>query len=117
MKKYKVIVNGVEYEVEIELVADDGKAASPSPAPAQAAPAPAAAPSGGDTVKAPLAGTVTTVNVKAGDAVKKGQILMILESMKMENEIICPHDGTVSSVPVNAGASVEAGDALCAIGR
>ena len=115
MKKYKVIVNGVEYEVEIELLADDGAAGTPAPAPA--APAPAAAPSGGDTVMAPLAGTVTTVNIKAGDAVKKGQILMILESMKMENEIICPHDGTVSSVSVNAGASVEAGDALCAIGR
>ena len=72
---------------------------------------------GGEAVKAPLTGTVTTVNVKAGDAVKKGQVLMILEAMKMENEILSPCDGRITSVSVTPGTAVEAGTALCSIGR
>ncbi len=112
MKKYKVIANGVEYEVLIELVSDSEEA--PKPATAEAKPEAAA---GGSTrVKAPLAGTVTAVNVKAGDAVKKGQTLMILEAMKMENEILAPCDGSVRSDPVQKGKQVEAGDALVDIG-
>jgi biotin carboxyl carrier protein len=112
MKKYKVIANGVEYEVLIELVSDSEEA--PKPATAEAKPEAAA---GGSTrVKAPLAGTVTAVNVKAGDAVKKGQTLMILEAMKMENEILAPCDGSVKSLPVSAGRQVEAGEPLCDIG-
>ena len=113
MKKYRVIANGVEYEVLIELVSDDEKAPEPqkNAEPSQLASA------GGEAVKAPLTGTVTTVNVKAGDAVKKGQVLMILEAMKMENEILSPCDGRITSVSVTPGTAVEAGTALCSIGR
>ena len=117
MKKYKVIVNGTEYEVQIELLSDDqaAKLTQPAEKPAlQSAEAPSA---GEGAVKAPLTGVITSVSVKAGDDVKKGQVLMILEAMKMENEILAPSDGKVSSVAVSAGKQVEAGDALCVIGR
>lgn len=102
MKKYKVIANGVEYEVLIELVSDD-EAAPVQTASAQVT-APSAAAEG--AVKAPLTGTVTTVSVKAGDRVKKGQVLMILEAMKMENEILAECDGTIAAVHVKQGDSV-----------
>lgn len=114
MKKYRVIANGVEYEVLIELLGDDAVPASkPAPAPEPAAPAAA----GEGAVKAPLTGSITTINVKAGDTVKKGQVLMILEAMKMENEILAPDDGKVVSVSVSTGKQVDAGDVLCVIGR
>ncbi len=114
MKKYKVIANGVEYEVLIELLSDDAApAAQPAPAAEPEKPAPAA---GDGAIKAPLTGSITTINVKAGDTVKKGQVLMILEAMKMENEILAPSDGKVVSVAVNTGKQVDAGDVLCVIG-
>ncbi len=118
MKKYKVNVNGTAYEIEIELISETeaaaSKAAAPVAAPAPAA-APQAAPGAGEEVKSPMPGTILSVNVKAGDAVKKGQVLMILEAMKMENEIMAGADGTVTSVMVAAGQAVEAGAALCTI--
>ena len=111
MKKYKVIANGVEYEVLIELVGEDEET------PKAAQPEEKSQPAAGLTrVKAPLAGTVTAVNVKLGDAVKKGQVMMILEAMKMENEILAPCDGTVKCEPTPKGKQVEAGDALVDIG-
>ena len=114
MKKYKVIANGVEYEVLIELLSDDAApAAQPVPA---AEPAKPAVPAGDGAIKAPLTGSITTINVKAGDTVKKGQVLMILEAMKMENEILAPSDGKIVSVAVNTGKQVDAGDVLCVIG-
>ena len=114
MKKYRVIANGVEYEVLIELLGDDAVPASMSaPAPEPAAPAAA----GEGAVKAPLTGSITTINVTAGDTVKKGQVLMIREAMKMENEILAPDDGKVVSVSVSTGKQVDAGDVLCVIGR
>ena len=76
---------------------------------------PVAAPAGGESVNSPMPGTILAVNVKAGDAVKKGDVLMILEAMKMENEICAPCDGTVSAVSVNQGATVETGTVLCTI--
>ena len=118
MKQYKVIVNGTEYEVFAELISDDGKAA---PAPAQAPAAPAAAPApaqapapaaSGEVVKAPLTGTILAVNINAGDTVKKGDVVMVLEAMKMENEIMAPRDGKVTAVAASKGAAVEAGAAL-----
>ena len=115
MKKYKVIANGVEYEVLIELLSDDA-APAPQPAPAPAAEPAKPVPAGEGSIKAPLTGSITTINVKAGDAVKKGQVLMILEAMKMENEILAPTDGKVVSVSVSAGKQVDAGDVLCVIG-
>ena len=121
MKKYRVNVNGTNYEIEIEEITGAQAQAAPTPqtAPvAQApveAPAPHTAPAGGETVSSPMPGTILSVNVKAGDTVKAGQVLMILEAMKMENEIVSPVDGTVSAVSVNQGATVETGTLLCTI--
>ena len=113
MKKYRVNVNGTVYEVELEEMTG-APAAAPVAAPApSAAAAPAA---GGEKVTSPMTGTILSVNVAAGDAVKRGQVLMILEAMKMENEIMCPCDGTVASVSVTKGAAVESGTLLCTIG-
>ena len=113
MKKYKVNVNGTVYEVAIEVM--DG-AAPVAAAPAAAAAPVAAAPAGGEKVSAPMPGTILSVNVSNGSAVKKGDILFILEAMKMENEIMAPCDGTIASVSVTKGASVESGSLLCVIG-
>ena len=114
MKKYKVNVNGTVYEVELEDISGSAVAAAPVAAPVAAAPV-AAAPAGGEQVVAPMPGNILAVNVKDGDSVKKGQVLMILEAMKMENEIMCPCDGKVASVSVAKGASVESGALLCVI--
>ncbi len=105
MKNYKVTVNGTVYEIGIELISE---------AEAKAAPAPAAA-GEGEEVAAPMPGTILSVNVKAGDAVKKGDVLMILEAMKMENEIMAGADGTVTAVMASQGQAVEAGTPLCTI--
>ena len=114
MKKYKVNVNGTVYEVTVEAM--DG-AAPVAAAPAAAAPAPApAAPAGGEKVSAPMPGTILDVRVSNGAAVKKGDILFILEAMKMENEIMAPCDGTAASVSVTKGAAVDSGALLCVIG-
>ena len=124
MKQYKVNVNGTLYEITLEVVEGAEIAAAPAPAPAAtpvAAPAPAAAPAapvaeGGQTICAPMPGNILAVNVKAGDAVKKGDVLMILEAMKMENEIMAPADGTVLSVNTTSGSSVDTGAVLCVLG-
>ena len=120
MKKYNVTVNGTSYEITLEVVnAADVKAtpaATPAPAAAPVAtPAPAAAPAGGETVNAPMPGNILAVNVQNGAAVKKGDVLMVLEAMKMENEITSPCDGTVASVNVTKGTAVETGAVLCVI--
>ncbi len=122
MKKYNVTVNGTAYEITLEVVdaADVKTTASPAPAAAPApvaapAPAPAAAPAGGETVAAPMPGNILAVNVQNGAAVKKGDVLMILEAMKMENEIMAPCDGTIASVNVTKGSTVETGAVLCVI--
>ncbi len=119
MKAYKVTVNGNVYEITLEVIdkADIKTPAAPVAAPAPAAPAAPVAPAaaGATTVSAPMPGTILKVNVSNGQAVKKGDVLMVLEAMKMENEIMAPNDGTVSSVNVNAGASVEAGAVLCTL--
>lgn len=116
MKHYKVTVNGTAYEITLEAIdAADVKAA---PAPA-AAPAPVAAPAqsaagSGESVNAPMPGNILDVKVANGAAVHKGDVLMILEAMKMENEIVSPCDGTVT-VAVTKGAAVETGALLCTI--
>ncbi len=116
MKAYTITVNGTAYEVEVEekggAVAAAPRAAAPAPraaAPApKAAPAPAPAPAakpvaaGAATVTAPMPGKVLEVKCKAGDAVKSGQVLLILEAMKMQNEIMAPADGTIADVRVSA---------------
>ena len=112
MKKYKVNVNGTAYEVEIEEMTG-APAAAPVAAPA-AAPAPFAS-GAGESITSPMPGNILAVNVAAGDMVKKGQVLMILEAMKMENEIMAPRDGKVTAVAVTKGAAVESGALLCTI--
>lgn len=114
MKKYKVNVNGTVYEVTVEAM-DGAAPVAAAPAPAAAAPA-AAAPAGGEKVSAPMPGTILDVRVSNGQAVKKGDILFILEAMKMENEIMAPCDGTIASVSVTKGAAVDSGALLCVIG-
>lgn len=93
---------------------NDVKAPAAAPAAPVAAPAPVAA-GNGQKVNAPMPGTILKVNVAAGDAVKAGDVLMILEAMKMENEIMAPADGKVSSVTVAQGQSVDTGATLCTI--
>ena len=121
MKAYKVTVNGNVYEITLEVVDKaDIKTTAPAPAqasaPAPVAPAPvASAPAGGQAISAPMPGTILKVNVSNGQAVKKGDVLFVLEAMKMENEIMAPCDGTVAGVSVSAGASVETGTALCSL--
>ena len=115
MKTYNITVNGVTYTVSVEEVSGAAAPASPAAAPAPvSAPAPAAAPApaksgtaGSVTVKAPMPGNIIKVNVKAGAAVKKGDVLLVLEAMKMENDICAPADGTVASVEVSQGATVQ----------
>ena len=113
MKAYRVNVNGNVYEITLEVI-DKAEIKTPAPkAEAPAAAAPVAA--GAQTVSAPMPGTILKVNVSNGQAVKKGDVLMILEAMKMENEIMAPCDATVSSVNVANGASVETGTVLCTL--
>ena len=114
MKKYRINVNGSLYEVEIEEISAPAAMSTPTPA-APAAPA-AAAPAGGAQVKAPMPGTILDVKVQNGQSVKKGQVLVILEAMKMENEIQAPCDGTVSGLNVRKGDSVETQAFICSIG-
>ena len=115
MKKYRVTVNGTAYEVEVEVLTDVPTApAAPAAAPAPAAPA--AAPAGeGEKITSPMPGTILSVNVAPGQNVKKGDVLMVLEAMKMENEIMCPRDGKVLSVQASKGSAVESGALLCVL--
>ncbi len=122
MNKYKIKVNGKEYEVEVEQIGGDPvvTSATPKSAPVVAAPAVKAAPKAQGTVgslkvSSPMPGTILGVKVAVGDTVEKGQTLLILEAMKMENEIAAPEAGTVSSVNVETGASVESGQLLASL--
>lgn len=125
--KYKVTLNGRTYEVEVEagkaMLVDEYEAYAPAPAaPAAVAPAaapiaPAAAPAAvnlaaGEAVSAPMPGNILKINVAQGQAVKAGDVLVILEAMKMENEIVAPRDGTVAQVVTSKGAVVDTGAPL-----
>ena len=131
---YKITLNGRTYEVSVEagkaMLLDEYEAIAPAapaaapvaaPAAAPAAPAATAAPAAavvtgsGDAVNAPMPGTILKVNVNNGDKVKTGQVLVVLEAMKMENEILAPKDGTVTQVLVSRGASVDTGSPMVVI--
>lgn len=118
MKQLKVTVNGIAYDVCVEEVGEVASAPVAAPAPAAAAapaatPAPAApAAAGVEVISAPMPGTILSVNVTVGQAVKKGEVLCVLEAMKMENEIYAPRDGEVASVTAAKGEAVESGKAL-----
>lgn len=132
--KYKVTLNGRTYEVEVEagkaMLLDEYEAIAPAAPAAAAAPAPAAAPAAapeaapaapvvtgaGEPVTAPMPGNILKVNVTAGQAVKSGTVLCILEAMKMENEIMAPKDGTVTQVLVSKGSTVDTGAPLVVLG-
>ena len=117
MRKFIVNVNGIGYEVEVEEVT--GNSAAPAAPKAPAAPAaqkaPTAPAAGSKPITAPMPGTILSVNVNSGDTVKSGQVLIVLEAMKMENEIMCPCDGKIASVNTSKGSSVESGTLLCVI--
>ena len=117
MKYYNISVNGVAYSVSVEETAAGAAPVAPAAAPApKAAPAPAAAAApaapAAVAVKAPMPGNILDVKVAAGASVKAGDVLVILEAMKMENEIVAPQDGTVASINVNKGDTVNSGDVL-----
>ena len=136
MKKFKITVNGKAYEVEVEEVggapvsvpfavrpiqaAAAVAPAAPAPAPAAPAATPAPAPAapvssgaaGAVKISAPMPGTILDIKVKAGDTVQKGTLVIILEAMKMENEILSPQDATVASVNVTKGQQVNSGDVM-----
>ena len=132
--KYKVTLNNRVYEVEVEagkaMLLDEYEAVAPSApaaaapeaaapvaaAPVAAAPAAPAITGAGDAVKAPMPGTILKVNVQNGQAVKEGDVLVVLEAMKMENEIMAPKAGTVTQVLVSKGSSVDTGAPMVVIG-
>ena len=124
MKKYNITVNGTTYEVVVEEAGEVASAPVYTPAPAAApvaAPAPKAAPAaapaaaGGTKVTAPMPGTILSVKVSAGQSVKKGDVICVLEAMKMENDIPAPCDGVIASINTQNGASVAAGDVLATL--
>ncbi len=132
MRKFNITVNGTTYEVDVEEVGGVSYqapvsapvAAAPAQAPApQAAPAPVAAPapaataaSGSASIKAPMPGTIVSVKVNVGDMVKKGDLVAVLEAMKMENEIFSDAEGKVVAVNAPQGATVNTGDAIVSLG-
>lgn len=129
MRKFLINVNGNQYEVEVEEITE--RKAVPAPSTTQAKqrtaskPQPAAQPKeekkevvvteGSEVVEAPMPGTILSINVNEGDEVKAGDLLLILEAMKMENEILAPTDGKVISIGTTKGASVNTGDKLVVI--
>lgn len=121
MKNYRITVNGNVYDVSVEELNGGAVSTPVAPQVSVAVPTPkatapvAAAPAGAVTVTSPMPGKIISVKVSSGATVKKGEVIMILEAMKMENEIVAPQDGTIASVNVNEGASVEAGTVLASL--
>lgn len=129
MRKFNITVNGVSYDVEVEEIKDGMPAPAPRAAapaapvakPTASKPAPAAkpassvAPAGATTIEAPMPGNIWKIEVKEGQQVKSGDVLLILEAMKMENEIMAPSDGVVASIHVAEGAAVNGGDILVSL--
>lgn len=122
MKNYRITVNGNVYDVEVEELGTGAatQTAAPKAAPKAVAAPKAATPKaagseGAVKVNSPMPGKILSVKASVGQAVKRGEVIMILEAMKMENEIVAPSDGTIASINVNEGASVEAGSVLASL--
>ncbi len=120
MKNYRITVNGNVYDVEVEEVGGNSSAAPVSnmvsaPKTVKKQASAATGSEGAVKVTAPMPGKILSIKVKVGQAVKTGDVIMILEAMKMENEIVAPQDGTVAGINVNEGASVEAGSILASL--
>lgn len=122
MKNYRITVNGTAYDVAVEELgasaapAAPASVAAPAAAPVAAPAAPAASGNAGSiVVSAPMPGKILNVKANVGASVKKGDVVLILEAMKMENEVVAPEDGTIASINVAAGDSVEAGDTLATL--
>lgn len=123
MKNYTITVNGNVYDVTVEEGASTGApvVSAPKAAPKAAAPAPkAAAPAAGGAagsvkINAPMPGKIVAVKANPGDKVTKGQVILVLEAMKMENDVVAPQDGTVASVNVAVGSSVESGETIATL--
>ncbi len=118
MKNYTITVNGNVYDVTVEEGASTGAVSAPAAPKAAAAPAakPAATGTAGSVkINAPMPGKIVDVKVKVGDAVKKGQTVLVLEAMKMENDIVAPEDGTVASINATVGSAVEAGETIATL--
>jgi biotin carboxyl carrier protein len=123
MKKFKINVNGKTYEVEVEEIGGASSVATPIAAPVTTTPAATAAPqaatpapAGAEVVSAPMPGKIMAIKVTVGQQVKEGDLILVLEAMKMENEIFCGTGGTVKEIKVSEGAAVNPGDALVIIG-
>ena len=121
MKNYRITVNGNEYDVAVEEVGASTSTSAPKAAPkaapkkaAKAAPK-ASAGAGSVKVSSPMPGKILSVKKNVGDSVSKGDTILVLEAMKMENDIVAPEDGTIASIDVNEGASVEAGAFLATL--
>lgn len=128
IKTFRIVIDGVEHVVQVEEMGSAATAAAPAPVAQPVAPAPAPAPvaapapvtpapapvsaGDGEVVVAPLQGKIFTINVGVGDQVKAGDTLVVIEAMKMENEIPAPHDGEIASILVGKGDNVAAGDPL-----
>lgn len=107
MKTYTITVNGTAYDVTVE----ENVNGAPAAAPAAKAAAPAGA-AGSVEITSPMPGKILDVKASAGQAVKKGEVVLLLEAMKMENEVVAPQDGTIATINVAAGDMVEAGNVL-----
>ena len=112
MKKFHITVNGTAYEVEVEEI---GASAVAAPAAAAPSAAPVAAPTGATAITCPMPGTIMDIKVGSGDVVAEGQVLVVFEAMKMENEIVAPCAGTIAAIHVNKGDSVDTGAVLISL--
>ncbi len=121
MKRFNVTVNGKAYDVAVEEITDGSAPAVVAPAAAPAAPAPTPAPAAapaagaGESVTAPMPGTILDVKANVGDTVTRGQVIMILEAMKMENDIVAPCDGKITSIIAKKNDTVNSGDVLATV--
>ena len=124
MKKFKISVNGKQYEVDVEEISSDGQVVEtkssvavslPATETTKQQPVKSTGPVGSEKITAPMPGTILKMNVETGAQVKSGEVLCVLEAMKMENDITSPRDGKVASVNTAKGASVNAGDILVSL--